>query len=86
MSGAPLAVPGYGCTLDELMIVTFSRALANDTRAFNGAVSFIPVCAYRLARRTHAPDLVWAASSIAVDADPVTIGSSTLSDELWGGG
>ena len=85
MSGAAPAVPGYACTIDELMVVTFSRAMANDTRAFNGAVSFIPVCGYRLARRTHAPDLVWAAGSIAVDADPRTIGSSTLSDELWGG-
>ena len=85
MSAGPRAVPGYDCTLDELMVVAFSRALANDTRAFNGAVSFIPVCAYRLARRTHAPDLVWAASSIGVDADPETIGSSTLSDQLWGG-
>ena len=56
-----------------------------STRAFNGAVSFIPVCGYRLARRTHAPDLVWAAGSIAVDADQETIGASTLSGELWGG-
>lgn len=78
-------VPGYDCTIDELMVVTFSRALPNDTRSFNGAVSFIPVCAYLLARRTHAPDLVWAASSIAVDADPAEIGESTLSDSLWGG-
>ena len=85
MSGAAAGVPGYDCTVDELMVVAFSRALAGDTRAFNGAVSFIPVCAYRLARRTHAPGLVWAASSIAVDADPAAIGSSTLSDELWGG-
>ena len=85
MSGGPPAVPGYDCTVDELMVVAFSRALAGDTRAFNGAVSFIPVCAYRLARRTHAPGLVWAASSIAIDADPAVIGSSTLSDELWGG-
>ena len=85
MSGAAPAVPGYGCTIDELMVVTFSRAMANDTRVFNGAVSFIPVCAYRLARRTHAPDLVWAASSIAVDADPAVVGTSTLSDEIWGG-
>ena len=78
-------VPGYDCTIDELMVVTFSRAMANDTRAFNGAVSFIPVCGYMLARRTHAPELVWAASSIAVDADPDEIGDSTLSDSLWGG-
>ena len=78
-------VPGYDCTIDELMVVTFSRAMSNDTRAFNGAVSFIPVCGYLLARRTHAPDLVWGASSIAVDADPDEIGDSTLSDSLWGG-
>ena len=78
-------VPEYGCTIDELMVVTLSRAFDNTTRAFNGAVSFIPVCAYLLARKTHAPELVWAASSIAVDADPEVIPESTLSDSLWGG-
>ena len=51
-------VEGYGCTVDELMVVAFSRAMDDDTRAFNGAVSFIPVCGYLLARRTHAPNLV----------------------------
>ena len=61
-------VPGADCTLDELMVVTFSRAMSNDTRAFNGAVSYVPVCGYLLARRTHAPELVWAASSIGIDA------------------
>ena len=48
-------------TIDELMVVTLARAFTNETRAFNGAVSFVPVCAYLLARRTHAPELVWAA-------------------------
>lgn len=81
----PAAVAGYDCTIDELMVVTFARAMRNDTRAFNGAVSFIPVCGYLLARRTHAPELVWAASSIAIDADPRTIPESTLSDGLWDG-
>jgi len=78
-------VPGYGCTVDELMVVTLAREFSNDTRAFNGAVSFIPVCAYLLARRTHAPALVWAASSIAVDADPPRLAESTLSDAIWDG-
>ena len=78
-------VPGYNCTIDELMVVSLSREMKNDTRAFNGAVSFIPVCAYLLARRTHAPDLVWAASSVAIDADPSSIPESTLSDGLWDG-
>lgn len=70
-------------SIDELMVVTLAREFTNETRAFNGAVSFVPVCAYLLARRTHAPDLVWAASSIAVDADPPQIPPSTLSDALW---
>ena len=78
-------VGGYGCTIDELMVVAVSRAMDNDTRAFNGAVSFIPVCGYLLARRTHAPNLVWAASSIAIDASPASIPESTLSDALWDG-
>ena len=72
-------------TIDELMVVTLARAFTNETRAFNGAVSFVPVCAYLLARRTHAPELVWAASSLAVDADPKAIPESTLSDGLWDG-
>jgi glutaconate CoA-transferase subunit B len=79
-----VSVPEH--TIDELMVVTLAREFGNDTRAFNGAVSFVPVCAYLLARKTHAPDLVWAASSIAVDADPKHgIAESTLSDGLWDG-
>lgn len=80
-----VAVPGANCTLDELMVVTFSRAMSNDTRAFNGAVSYVPVCGYLLARRTHAPELVWAASSIGIDADPPALAESTLSDSIWAG-
>jgi glutaconate CoA-transferase subunit B len=71
--------------IDELMIAALARELPNDTRAFNGAASFIPVCAFMLARETHAPDLVWVASSIAVDPHPPRIPESTLSDALWGG-
>lgn len=78
-----LTVPGAACTVDELMVVTLAREMTDDTRAFNGAVSFIPVAAYLLARRTHAPGLVWTASSIAVDAAPSAIPESTLSDGLW---
>ncbi|MHB2001779.1 MAG: CoA-transferase subunit beta, partial [Solirubrobacteraceae bacterium] len=72
-------------TLDELVVTALSREFADDTVAFNGAVSFVPVCALLLARATHAPNLVWVASSIAVDAQPKAIGESTLSDELWDG-
>jgi glutaconate CoA-transferase subunit B len=72
-------------TLDELVVTALARELPEDTVAFNGAVSFVPVCAFLLARETTAPDLVWVASSIAVDAHPAAIGESTLSDALWDG-
>jgi glutaconate CoA-transferase, subunit B len=72
-------------TLDELVVSALARELPDDTVAFNGAVSFVPVCAFLLARETVAPNLVWVASSIAVDAHPAAIGESTLSDALWGG-
>ena len=80
-----IGIAGADYTIDELMVVTLARQFDNSTRAFNGAVSFIPVCAYLLARKTHAPGLVWAASSIAIDADPAQIGESTLSDSIWDG-
>lgn len=72
-------------SIDELMVVTLAREFTSETRAFNGAVSFIPVCAYLLARKTHAPGLVWAASSVAIDADPPQLAESTLSDAIWAG-
>lgn len=72
-------------TIDERMVVALARDLTDDTRAFNGMSSYIPVCAYLLARATHAPDLVWTASSIAVDAAPGRLGESTLSDAIWDG-
>jgi glutaconate CoA-transferase, subunit B len=71
--------------LDELVVSALAREFPDDTVAFNGAVSFVPVCALLLARATHAPNLVWVAGSIAVDARPAAIPESTLSDALWAG-
>jgi len=71
--------------IDELMVAALARELPNDTRAFNGAASFIPVCAFMLARASHAPDLIWVAGSIAVDPRPAAIPESTLSPALWDG-
>jgi glutaconate CoA-transferase, subunit B len=72
-------------TIDELMVAALARELPDDTVCFNGAVSFVPVTAFLLARATHAPGLIWVASSIAVDPRPERIGESTLSDALWDG-
>ena len=32
-------------TLDELVVTALAREFPDDTRAFNGAVSFVPVAA-----------------------------------------
>ncbi len=72
-------------TIDELVVTALAKEFPDDTVAFNGAVSFVPVCALLLARATHAPNLIWVASSIAVDPQPKEIGESTLSDALWDG-
>jgi glutaconate CoA-transferase, subunit B len=73
------------CTLDELVVAALAREFGNDTCAFNGAVSFVPVTALLLARATHAPDLTWVAGSIAVDPQPDEIPESTLASTMWSG-
>jgi glutaconate CoA-transferase subunit B len=73
------------CTTDELVVAALAREFSNDTCAFNGAVSFVPVTALLLARATHAPDLTWVAGSIAVDPQPAEIPESTLASTLWTG-
>lgn len=81
----PATEPVTDPTVDEVMVASLARLLDDDTRALNGVSSFLPVCAFLLARATHAPNLVWTASSIAVDAAPSSLGESTLSDEIWDG-
>jgi glutaconate CoA-transferase subunit B len=70
-------------TIDELMVATLARQLGNDDQVVNGAASFVPVCAFALARRTHAPDLVWLAGAVGLDARPRRIPASTLEAPLW---
>lgn len=70
-------------TIDELMVVTLARQLQNGDQVVNGAASFIPVCAFALARRTHAPELVWLAGAVGLDARPRRIPASTLEAPLW---
>ena len=75
--------PSTDWTVDELMVTTLAATLDNDDQACNGMASFIPVCAFQLARLTHAPDLVWLASSIGLDARPERVPASTLEAPLW---
>jgi glutaconate CoA-transferase subunit B len=69
----------------DLMVARLAREFTDNTRAFNGAASFIPVAAFLLARATHAPGLTWCSGSIGVDARPAAIHPSTIAAEMWEG-
>jgi glutaconate CoA-transferase subunit A len=58
---APFRAPVSGpATTDEVMATRLSRLLGNDSFASAGAVSPLANVAYRLAKATHAPDLLLA--------------------------
>lgn len=70
-------------TVDELMVTTLAKYFGNGDQVCNGMASFIPVAAFMLARSTHAPELVWFASSVGLDPRPERIPASTLEAPLW---
>lgn len=70
-------------TIDELMVATLARQFTSDDILLNGTISFIPVAAVLLARRTHAPGLTWVAGAVGVDADPGSIIANTLDPPMW---
>jgi glutaconate CoA-transferase, subunit B len=75
------AVADYA--VDELMIAALAERFEDGDQVVNGMASFIPVCAYMLARRTHAPNLVWLAGAVGLDPRPSRVPASTLESELW---
>lgn len=70
-------------SVDELMITVLADQFQNGDQATNGMASFLPVAAFMLARLTHAPELVWLASSVGLDPRPYRIPASTLEAPLW---
>ena len=70
-------------TVDELMVTVLAEQFHNGDQTTNGMASFIPVAAFMLARMTHAPDLVWLASSGGLEPRPDRIPASTLEAPLW---
>ena len=75
--------PAEDYSIDELMVTTLANYFNNGEQACNGMASFIPVAAFMLARMTHAPDLVWIASSVGLEPRPERIPASTLEAPLW---
>ncbi len=70
-------------TVDELMVSSLAGYFRDGDQACNGMASFIPVAAFMLARLTHAPDLIWIASSVGLEPRPRRIPASTLEAEMW---
>jgi len=75
--------PSSSYSVDELMVAALSDYFQDGDQVCNGMASFIPVAAFMLARLTHAPELVWFASSIGLDPRPERIPASTLEAPLW---
>ena len=70
-------------SVDELMVAALADYFRDGDQACNGMASFIPVAAFMLARLTHAPGLVWIASSVGLEPRPERIPASTLEAPLW---
>lgn len=70
-------------SIDELIVATLADCFKDGEQACNGMASFIPVAALMLARATHAPGLVWIASSVGLEPRPDRIPASTLEAPLW---
>ena len=70
-------------SVDELMIAVLADQFRDGDQTTNGMASFIPVAAFMLARLTHAPELVWLASSGGLEPRPKRIPASTLEAPLW---
>ena len=75
--------PADDYAIDELMIAVLADQFHNGEQTTNGMASFLPVAAFMLARMTHAPDLVWLASSGGLEPRPERIPASTLEAPLW---
>jgi glutaconate CoA-transferase subunit B len=75
--------PAADYSIDELMITVLAAQFHNGEQTTNGMASFLPVAAFMLARMTHAPELVWLASSGGLEPRPDRIPASTLEAPLW---
>ncbi len=75
--------PAEDYSVDELMITVLADQFQNGEQVTNGMASFLPVAAFMLARQTHAPELVWLASSVGLEPLPERIPASTLEAPLW---
>ncbi|RMF92697.1 MAG: CoA-transferase [Nitrospinota bacterium] len=70
----------YG--IAEIMIVAMARLLRNGETVFHGVASVLPMLAILLARRLHAPSLVYLNIPGGVDGQPDTLPASSVGFQL----
>lgn len=70
---------------DVIMVVTLARLLRNGETVFHGVASPIPMVAILLARRTHAPDLIYLNITGSCDPEPPQLPRSTVDPRLLAG-
>ena len=80
-------VPTAHCLLPtaDFMAVAMARLLRDGETVFHGVASPLPMVAILLAKRTHAPDLVYVNIVGSVDPEPVTLPRSTAAPQLLAG-
>lgn len=69
----------------EQMAVAISRLLRDGETVFHGVASPLPMVATLLAKRTHAPNLVYLSIAGGVDAEPDALPASTVDPALLRG-
>ena len=69
----------------DQMVVSLARLLRNDETVFHGVASPIPMVATLLAKRLHAPDLIYVNIVGGVDPAPETLPVSTVDPMLMHG-
>jgi glutaconate CoA-transferase subunit B len=69
----------------DLMAVAMARLLRNGETVFHGVASPLPMVAILLAKRLHAPDLVYLNITGSVDPTPVRLPYSTVAPQLLAG-
>jgi len=69
----------------EQMAVAIARLLRDGETVFHGVASPLPMVATLLAKRLHAPDLVYLSIAGGVDADPTALPETTTDPSLLEG-
>jgi glutaconate CoA-transferase, subunit B len=69
----------------DLMVVAMARLLRNGETVFHGVASPLPMVAILLAKRMHAPELVYVNITGSVDPTPAMLPYSTTAPQLLAG-